>query len=222
MVALHPTEWQAKSSDPKWQRLNTLLRSNPELLKHEQDRIDNLVFWSELIPADLPPVVYHVHPIAFIAQLTDKTPDDHFMYLARTIYGEARGQSYESKIAVGWIIRNRLATGRWGDTYKSVVTAHLQFTCWSQNIDPHGYAAIHNPVGQVWEDCKRAAREVMAASDDTNPLPGAINYYSPTAQTQLHAVDPDNYPETPKFAIESKRVPNPTGVRNEDYRFYKN
>ena len=221
-VALHPTEWRAKSSDPKWQRLNTLLSSNQELLKHEQDRIDNLVFWSELSPADLPNATYHFHPFAFIAKFMDKNTEDDSIYLARTIYGEARGQSYESKVAVGWIIKNRLATGRWGDTYKSVVTARLQFTCWNHNIDPQGYAAIHNPLGQAWEDCKRAARAVMSASDDTNPLPGAVNYYSPTAQSQLHAINPDTYPETPLFAIESKRVQNPTSVRNEDYRFYKN
>lgn len=66
LIALHPTEWQAKSSDTKWQRLNTLLKDNQELLKHEQKRIDDLVFWDDAKLTGLKPLIHHFHPIAFI------------------------------------------------------------------------------------------------------------------------------------------------------------
>lgn len=66
LIALHPTEWQAKSSDTKWQRLNILLKENQELLKHEQKRIDDLVFWDDAKLTEIKPLIYHFHPMAFI------------------------------------------------------------------------------------------------------------------------------------------------------------
>ncbi|MGE9762726.1 cell wall hydrolase [Pseudomonas sp. PDM20] len=226
LVINYESEWHYRQQ--KWDDLDDVQGHTPSTpflnWMAEKERIRELKWWSDVAGrVGLPEGgrVYHLHPIGLLGNFVHGS-DDEFMHLAMTIYGEARGQSYESKIAVGWVIRNRLATGRWGKTYKLVVTARLQFTCWSQAVDPQGYAAIHNPVGLAWEDCKSAAREVMSASDDSNPLPGAVNYYSPTAQAQLHAVNPSTYPATPPFAIESKRVPNPAGVRNEDYRFYKN
>lgn len=225
LIAYHPTEWQAKSDDAKWQALDTMLKDSPEVLRHEKERIDNLVFWDELAGAlqvALPKQVNHFHPLGLMDSLNiGEVVESELMYLARTIYGEARGQNYASKMAVAWIIRNRLAKGTWGSTYRSVVTARLQFTCWSKTHDPHGYEAIHNPVGTPWEDCQKAAQEVMNASASANLLPDALNYYSPTAQAQLHAQKPDVYPETPPFAISTKRVPNPPGVSDADYRFYK-
>lgn len=225
LIAYHPTEWQAKSDDAKWQALDTMLKDAPEVLRHEKERIDKLVFWDELAGAmqvALPKQVHHFHPLALMDSLNiGEVVESQHMYLARTIYGEARGQNYASKIAVAWIIRNRLAKGTWGSTYRSVVTARLQFTCWSKKHDPHGYEAIHNPVGTPWEDCQKAAQEVMNAPASANVLPDALNYYSPTAQAQLHAQKPDVYPATPPFAISTKRVPNPPGVNDADYRFYK-
>ena len=66
LIALHPTEWQAKSSDTKWQRLNTLLKDNQELLRHEQKRIDDLVFWDDAKLTGIKTLIHHFHPIAFI------------------------------------------------------------------------------------------------------------------------------------------------------------
>ena len=69
LIGYHPTEWQAKSSAPKWQRLEELLKDVPEVLRHEKERIDNLVFWDELAGAmqvALPKQVHHFHPLAFI------------------------------------------------------------------------------------------------------------------------------------------------------------
>lgn len=66
LIARHPTEWQAKSSDAKWQRLKTLLKDNPGLLEHEQMRIDDLVFWDETALTGLKTAIYHFHPIAYI------------------------------------------------------------------------------------------------------------------------------------------------------------
>ncbi|AZC34257.1 EF hand domain protein [Pseudomonas chlororaphis subsp. piscium] len=72
LIGYHPTEWQAKSSEPKWARIKDLLKDTPDLLKHEQGRIDKLVFWDELAGAmqvSLPKQIYHFHPIAFVNNL---------------------------------------------------------------------------------------------------------------------------------------------------------
>ncbi|MEG3028697.1 MAG: glycoside hydrolase family 104 protein [Aeromonas sp.] len=72
LIAYHPTEWQAKSSEPKWARLNKILLESPAVLKLEQERIDKLVFWDEMAGAmqiALPKSIYHFHPIAFIDNL---------------------------------------------------------------------------------------------------------------------------------------------------------
>ncbi|MDN3218811.1 glycoside hydrolase family 24 protein [Pseudomonas nunensis] len=72
LIAYHPTEWQAKSSESKWARLKELLKDTPAVLKHEQERIDKLVFWDEMAGAmqiALPKSIYHFHPVAFIDNL---------------------------------------------------------------------------------------------------------------------------------------------------------
>jgi hypothetical protein len=155
----------------------------------------------------------------------DAAPDPHaeLIYLAKTLYGEAAGQSYESKLAVGWSIRNRLASGRWGRTYRAVVTARLQYTCWSKHADPGNYARIQNPKGSAWLECLKAANEIINADADANLIPDATHYYSPYAQAALHKVNPQLYPETPGFtAPPAQLVPNPPGVSDDDFHFYKN
>jgi len=49
-----------------------------------------------------------------------------------TIYGEARNQSFNGKIAVGNVIRNRLFSREnfGGNTYKDICLAKNQFSCW--------------------------------------------------------------------------------------------
>lgn len=76
LIGYHPTEWQAKSSEAKWNPLDDLLKDAPEVLRHEKERIDNLVFWDELASAmqvALPKQVYHFHPLSFIENIGEAT-----------------------------------------------------------------------------------------------------------------------------------------------------
>nr|WP_242489789.1 cell wall hydrolase [Pseudomonas sp. TH07] len=223
IILRYPTEWKA---DPQaWAHYDAEIPpSNRAAWESEKQRMGELVWWDEVagkindFPADQ--LIFHFHIISFISNMKHPDPDE-LRHLSMTIYGEARGQNYASKIAIAWAIRNRLESSHWGDTYKSVVTARYQFTCWEKNIDPDGYEAIHNPVGEAWKDSKLAAMEVMQAPQSKNVLSGATNYYSPKSQAALHKTDPKRYPSTPAFANPEKRVPNPNGVSNEDYQFYK-
>ena len=47
-----------------------------------------------------------------------------------TIYGEARGERIEGRVAVGCVIRNRVIAGAYGKDYRGVCLRPWQFSCW--------------------------------------------------------------------------------------------
>jgi spore germination cell wall hydrolase CwlJ-like protein len=100
----------------------------------------------------------------------------NLLHLAKTIYGEARGESIETMLAVGWVIRNRLCSGHYGATYKDVVLQPKQFSCWNKN-DPN-YKVIKGMIkGRHWEVCIGVAIVVMQSSEKHNPVVGVRHYY---------------------------------------------
>lgn len=82
--------------------------------------------------------------------------------LARTIWGEARGESYEGMLAVGEVMMNRLRTNYRGKrTIQDVILDPYQFSAWLAS-DPNrslmlavGFAAAR--FSQAW----KAAGEVL-------------------------------------------------------------
>ncbi|WP_460111944.1 peptidoglycan DD-metalloendopeptidase family protein [Pseudomonas sp. H3_D04] len=69
LIAYHPTEWKDKADTPKWARLAQLLEGSPEVLEHEQARINSLVFWDDpaLQTKQLGSgLIWHFHPVAFV------------------------------------------------------------------------------------------------------------------------------------------------------------
>jgi spore germination cell wall hydrolase CwlJ-like protein len=56
--------------------------------------------------------------------------------LALTIWGEARGEAVEGRIAVACVIHNRLIDGRWAHGYAAVCQQPYQFSCWNES-DPN-------------------------------------------------------------------------------------
>lgn len=141
---------------------------------------------------------------------------DQELYLALTIYGEAEGQNMASKIAVGDVIKNRLESKMWGNTYKSVVTAPGQFDSWFPGANNTG--RIENASGAAWQQSINAAKKVTSSS---NTVPGALLYYSPATQAQEHQNNPTIYPLSPPWAQPKDEVPNPTGVSKNEFKFYK-
>ena len=77
LIAHHPTEWKDKAESAKWNKLDKLLESSPKTLKHEKERISKYVFWDELVgkAAIGSEVVWHFHPIAFVAGFTSATAE---------------------------------------------------------------------------------------------------------------------------------------------------
>jgi spore germination cell wall hydrolase CwlJ-like protein len=113
--------------------------------------------------------------------LEENIPLDH-LYYALTIYGEAGGENAASKRAIAWIIRNRMAKKRWGDSYQEIVVRPSQFNCW--NRKDANYPRLQRP-GQdnsadktAWEESIQIIKEVHNALEKDNPIPGVCNYFS--------------------------------------------
>ena len=107
---------------------------------------------------------------------TIATLNTNLLHLAKTIYGEARGESVETMLTVGWVIRNRLQVKRYGKNYKDVVLQPKQFSCW--NKDDPNYKVIKGTIkGRLWEVCIGVAIIVMQSREKFNPIPRVRHYY---------------------------------------------
>ena len=102
--------------------------------------------------------------------------DANLLHLAKTIYGEARGESIETMFSVGWVIRNRLKSGRHGNTYKDVVLQPKQFSCWNKG-DPNCKVIKGKIKGGIWEVCIGVAIVVIQSTEKRNPIPNVRHYY---------------------------------------------
>lgn len=75
IVARHPSEWKHPSGHGTWSVLDRLLKSAPELLAHEKERIDKCVWWDDVagkVPGfDRSGVVWHFHPVGMVSNFID-------------------------------------------------------------------------------------------------------------------------------------------------------
>ena len=61
---------------------------------------------------------------------------ENIEYMAKTVWGEARGEDKEGRIAVASVILNRKNKQGWmGKTIIDVCLKKWQFSCWNEN-DP--------------------------------------------------------------------------------------
>lgn len=97
---------------------------------------------------------------------------------ALTIYGEARGESHLGQVAVGEVIRARMARRIFSDgTIAGTVLKARQFSCWMDG-DPNrlAIAEVHDTEA-AWQSCLRAWAE-SATSIATR---AATHYLNPEA-----------------------------------------
>ena len=65
--------------------------------------------------------------------------DSDLMIMAKTIWGEARGESHNGQVAVAWVIRNRAERGGWwGNTIREVCLKDQQFCSPLLETQPSG------------------------------------------------------------------------------------
>jgi hypothetical protein len=103
--------------------------------------------------------------------------------LARTIYGEARGESVRGMEAVAAVVMNRVrrASERggwwWGSTPIDVCRKPQQFSCWNET-DPNRCKILAvDPEHPVFRICLRIARRAIAGTLK-DPTKGATHYHA--------------------------------------------
>ncbi|WP_458725058.1 cell wall hydrolase [Pseudomonas mandelii] len=106
--------------------------------------------------------------------------------LARTLWGEARGEDLIGQIAVAWTIRNRVETdlhndGKpdwWGEGFARVCQAPYQFSCWNRN-DPN-YPSLSGAKAVPFRELAQAqiAADQVIDGKVPDPTGGATHYYA--------------------------------------------
>jgi spore germination cell wall hydrolase CwlJ-like protein len=76
--------------------------------------------------------------------------------MAKNIYHEARGESYEGKLAVAQVTINRLKSGRWGKNICSVVMSPYQFS-WANDQS----IRWSHPRGAKWQEAQAITKQVL-------------------------------------------------------------
>lgn len=94
--------------------------------------------------------------------------DERVDIVARTIYGEARGQPYFDRLAVGFVIYEReKRPGWWGEGFIAVCCKDRQFACWNRgnpNLDALLCAKDKNPT--LFKACVNVAEFVVYHAKD--------------------------------------------------------
>ncbi|KQV21117.1 hydrolase [Pseudomonas sp. Root329] len=130
--------------------------------------------------------------------VTDRDRD----ILARTLWGEARGESLAGQIAVAWTIRNRVEmdlhkdgkSDWWGEGYAGVCQAKYQFSCWNRNDPNYAYLSGAKPIPfREFAQAQIAADQVLAGKLP-DPTGGATHYYATTM------------PKAPDWAAKAKQT----------------
>ncbi|MDA0304928.1 MAG: cell wall hydrolase [Proteobacteria bacterium] len=103
--------------------------------------------------------------------------------LARTLYGEARGEPVRGKEAVAAVIMNRVRRARerrgywWGMTAEEVCLRPWQFSCWNDNDPNRAKIEAVGKDNRNFQSCLRIARRALAGTlkDRTG---GATHYHA--------------------------------------------
>ena len=98
--------------------------------------------------------------------------------MARTIWGEARGEGRDGKLAVGWAIVNRQLSGRWfaGDSLTKTCMKHRQFSCWNRDDPNRQKLAMLTLKDPTFRECVWAAAAALAGTEP-DPTGGATHYH---------------------------------------------
>jgi spore germination cell wall hydrolase CwlJ-like protein len=97
-------------------------------------------------------------------------------YMIRTIVFEAADESEEGKIAVAYVILNRIKSGGWGDSIKDVVTSPWQFEPWMTRREEIEKLP---PDAPSYKNAAQIADAVLAGQVP-DPTAGAMYFLNPT------------------------------------------
>jgi len=141
-----------------------------------------------LLTANLSPDTSSASPGVFsnlAAEISSALGGDDADVLARTIWGEARGETEAGKIAVGSVIRNRKNAGilsGWPSTYAGVCKQSNQFDCWNANDPNYEKVLSVTSADAAFMDCQNIAAGIIGGSIGDNT--GGATFYHDTSITE--------------------------------------
>lgn len=100
-----------------------------------------------------------------------------FEVAARTLCQEVRGEPLEGQQAVAYVIKNRLAIGKWGSSLATVCLWPYQFSGWRGPQDPNFTYACRLPDDDITLNHMRSVLQA-ALDSDKDPTDGATHYFS--------------------------------------------
>lgn len=133
--------------------------------------------------------------------------------LIRTVYGEAGNQPDEGKMAVASVIKNRVESGKYGDSVPAVITAPNQFEPWQR---PEGRSRMLSlqPQDPNYQRIGAIVDGVFSgkAEDPTN---GATHFFSPGSQAALGRQPPQWASNEPTAQIGGHVFFAPDGAKSQ-------
>lgn len=128
---------------------------------------------------------------------------DDLDILAKTIYGESRGELAIGREAVGCVVINRWQSGKWfngtdtnNDGMESIAEVcrqPWQFSCWNENDPNLPQLLALNLYNSVFRDCIEVALHVIKNSNDArwagrDESRGATHYHAAGIPTPKWAI----------------------------------
>ena len=148
-----------------------------ELHKVRDWKIDKAILRTAAEAVRTPPAA--VTPVAVSADSGRNTATAE-RALAATLWGQARGESEEGKLAVASVVANRAARpGWWGRDIRSVCLAPAQFSCWWDAQGPRVRSV--DETDPELRACLRIARRVFTGNY-RDPTGGADHYHRDDVQ----------------------------------------
>lgn len=104
--------------------------------------------------------------------------DEDLDVLARTLFGEARGDGLGGLTAVAWVIVNRVRRQSWyGRTVRDVCRKPLQFSCWNSTDPNEPLLRAATTAQPDFLRCVGVAALVLSGAYP-DPTGGATNYHT--------------------------------------------
>ena len=100
--------------------------------------------------------------------------------LARTLWGEARGETFDGQVAVAWTIRNRAdkpGPDWWGDSVTEVCLKARQYSAWNPN-DPNRPKLEAASVADPAFLRARGIAHLVLSGDLKDPTAGCTHYHT--------------------------------------------
>ncbi len=152
-------------------------------------------------------------PVAFADEATTVVDDiktnEEMLWFARTLYSESKVP--EEQLLVAWVIRNRVESEQYPDTYKETVLQRGQFSGLHPSDKQYriNVSFTFEHTGPGWDSAVEIAHAVYTAPGILRPFPKTVrHFYSPQSVT-VH----------PSWAVNEKPVHTIRNTETEQIRF---